>query len=221
MPSDTTTPARAERHATGAVLWLLAVSLVSVSGGQASQGASAPAPKAELLERVVAVVDDRPLLLSDVRALAKVRGLDPGEALREAIDERLMYAEASRAAQAEVVPAQESAALAALLQKTPALRSEVPEADLRRLVHRQIAILRYVEYRFRPQVRVSDDDVRRAWEREEVGQPAGPALEDALETIRKRLEQQMVDEKIESWIKDLRARADVREVGAPLGGAGF
>jgi hypothetical protein len=179
-----------------------------------SVGAQEMASRTELLERVVAVVDERPLLLSDVRALAKVRSLAPEGALREAIDERLMYAEASRLVQAEVKPEQVDAALAALLAKNPALRAAVPEPDLRRLVRKQLAVLRYVEFRFRPQVKVSDEDVRRVWEREEG--PAGLALEDALELIRSRLERQALDEKIESWVEELRSRADVRYVGGAL-----
>jgi hypothetical protein len=170
------------------------------------------APKVELIERVVAVVDERPLLLSDVRALALVRRLAPDDALQAVIDERLMHAEAAHVAQAEVSPAQEDAALAALLEKSPALRTSVPEPDLRRLLRRQLAILQYVEFRFRPQIHVSDEEVRRAWALE----PTGPALEDAVEAIRARLERRMLDERIEAWVQELRTRADVRQVGAPL-----
>ncbi len=48
------------------VLGLAVVSLLS--GRQV--GAQDAAPRVELIERVLAVVDERPLLLSDVRALA-------------------------------------------------------------------------------------------------------------------------------------------------------
>jgi hypothetical protein len=172
-----------------------------------------PAPHLELLERIVAVVDERPLLLSDVDALAAVRGLSRDAALEAAIDERLMFAEASRVAVAEVSSEQETQALAALLAKNPGLGARVPEADLRRLVRRQLAVLQYVEFRFRPQVHVSDEDVRKAWERENVGRPAGPALEDAEAAIRAELERRALDERIEAWVKELRSRADIRYVG--------
>jgi hypothetical protein len=188
---------------------LMAVLLFSVGRWV---GAQESPPRVELIERVVAVVDERPLLLSDVRALARVRGLAPDAALEAAIDERLMYAEAAHVAQAEVSPEQEASALAALMEKTPALGTTVAEPDLRRLLRRQLAILQYVEFRFRPQIHVGDEDVRKAWELD----PAGPALEDALDVIRTRLERRMLDERIEAWVKELRARADVRYVGAPL-----
>jgi len=182
--------------------------------------AASPAPPAagEILERILAVVDERPLLLSDVRALSAVRGLAEGKALEAAIDERLMHVEAARLPQADVPAEEEDRALALLLETHPALRDEVPEPDLRRLLRRQLAILKYVEFRFRPQVRVSDEEVRKAWEEEQAGRPAGPALEDEQEAIRERLERQALDERIEAWVKELRARADVRYVPSPAAG---
>jgi len=182
---------------------------------------AAPPPPTEIVERILAVVDERPLLLSDVRAQRAVSGLAEDAALEAAIDERLMHAEAARIPQAEVPAEEEDEALALLLETRPALRAEVSEANLRRILHRQLAILKYVEFRFRPQVRVSDEEVRRAWEEEQAGNPAGPALEDEQEAIRARLERRALDERVEAWVKELRARADVRYVGgAPPAPAG-
>lgn len=169
-------------------------------------------PEVELLERVAAVVDERPLLLSDVRALAAVRGLAEPAALEAAIEERLMYAEASRLAQAEVRAGDEDQALGALLAREPALAERVPRPDLLRLLRRQLTILKYVEFRFRPQLRVSDEQVRKAWEAEEVGRPSGLALEDAQDTLRARLERRALDERIEAWVGELRARTEVRVI---------
>jgi hypothetical protein len=180
----------------------------------APAAAQTPA-RIELVERIVAVVDERPLLLSDARALQAVRGLAEETAREAAIDERLMHVEASRLPQADVSLEEEDAALALLVQTRPALRAEVPEPDLRRLLRRQMAILKYVEFRFRPQVRVNDEDVRKAWEDEQAGRPAGPAFEDEQEELRARLERRALDERIEAWVRELRQRADVRYVGGP------
>ncbi len=183
--------------------------------GPGLAGEEALRPRVSTLERVLAVVDERPLLLSDVRALQTVRGLAEGPALEAAIDERLMYLEASRLPQADVSPEDEERAFALLLETRPALRGSVPEPDLRRLLRRQLAVLKYVEFRFRPQVRVSDDEVRKAWEEAQSGSPEGPALEDEQEAIRARLERRALDERIEAWVTSLRNRADVRYVDAP------
>jgi hypothetical protein len=189
-----------------------ALAVLAAASSPAQTAVAPAAPSVETLERVVAVVDERPLLLSDVRALGAVRGLDETRALEAAIDERLMYAEASRLAQAEVRPGDEDAALAALLAREPKLADRVAEADLRRLLRRQLTILRYVEFRFRPQLRITDEQVRRAWEAEEVGRPSGVPLEDAQEAIRARLERRALDERVEAWVAELRTRADVRRV---------
>jgi hypothetical protein len=172
-------------------------------------------PGREIVERVVAVVDERPLLLSDLRAQQAVSGRGEEAALEAAIDERLMHAEAARIPQAEVSAEEEDGALALLLETRPALRAQLSEPDLRRLLRRQVAILKYVEFRFRPQVRVSDDEVRKAWEEEQAGRPAGPALEDEQGAIRARLERRALDERVEAWVRELRTRADVRYVGRP------
>jgi hypothetical protein len=179
----------------------------------AALAAAASAAAAQTIERVVAVVDDGPLLLTELAAHRAVTGLPAERALEAAIDERLMHAEAARIPQAEVSAAEEGQALALLLETRPALRDEVSEPELRRLLHRQLAILKYVEFRFRPQVRVGDDEVRRAWEEEQAGRPAGPALEDEQDAIRARLERRALDERVEAWVKELRDRADVRYVG--------
>jgi hypothetical protein len=197
---------------------LLAALELAASAGAAEPPAQAsPPPARELVERIVAVVDSRPLLLSDVRVLAAVRGLGEDEAVEAAVDERLMYTEAARLAEADVGDDEEDRAEAALLEARPQLRRSVPEADLRRLLRRQAVILKYIAFRFRPQVRVSDEEVRRAWAAEEAGRPGGVALEDAQDALRTKLERQALDEKIEAWVKELRARADVRRVAAPPG----
>jgi len=62
-------------------------------------------------------------------------------------------------------------------------------------------------------VRVSDEEVRKAWGEEQAGRPAGPAFEDEQEELRARLERRALDERIEVWVRELRQRADVRYVG--------
>jgi hypothetical protein len=169
---------------------------------------AAPAAADVLLERVLAVVEGRPVLLSEVRLLQSVRGVTEKQALEELIDERLMLREAGRLAQSAVAPEEEERALARLTETSPAARA-ASAADLRRLVRRQTAILKYIDFRFRPQVSVSDDDVRRAWEQRRSGDAALP-LEEASAALRRQLEDKALDERIEAWVAELRAAADVR-----------
>jgi hypothetical protein len=174
------------------------------------------AAEPRLVERVLAVVDGRPVLLSEVETLGAVRGVDAKDALRLLIDERLMYALAARVPQAAVSETEADAALAALKERRAGLLS-VDEAEARRLVVRQLAILKYVEFRFRPQVRVTDEDLQRAYEEEYGGRPEAPPFAEAEAPLRAAAERRQLDQKVEAWIAELRSAADVRYVSPPAG----
>src|SRR5262245_51370243 len=217
MPSSATSSRRAKKSRSLSVLSvsvlppfacsvLFFLSVVAIP----SSSAQPSSPVGATIERVVAVVDGRPLLLSDVGDLARLRGLAEDAALEAAIDERLMYQEAARLTQTEVQGDEEERALAALLERKPSLASEVGEPGLRRVLKRQITILKYVEFRFRPQLRVSDQQVRAAFESDPS---AGESFEAEKEKIRERLERRALDERVEAWVRELRGRADVRYVG--------
>jgi hypothetical protein len=173
----------------------------------------------DVVERVVAVVDGRPLLLSEVRVLARVRNLDPAAALEAMIDEGLMYREAARVPQAAVTEEEEDRAYQSLLGSDPGLLAAMPEASLRRLALRQATIVKYVAFRFRPQIRVDDADVLRAFETEYAGKPDAPPLESVAAQLGEELTSRALDQRIESWVKELRAGASIRYVrSAALGG---
>jgi len=175
----------------------------------ASAAAPPPATSTTTIERIVAVVDGRPLLLSDLHALARVRELEPKQALEALIDERVMFQEASRLPQSEVSAEEEQRAVADLLARRPELKDALPPQDLGRLLGRQLAILKYIEFRFRPQLRVTDQDVRAAFE---ADPSAGDSWEAAREKLRAQLERRALDERVEAWVGELRGRADVRYV---------
>ena len=152
-------------------------------------GLSRPAAPAEVIEAILAVVQERPILLSEVRVVQEVRGLGREAALEALIDERLMFEQAGRLPLSAVSDVEVERGVAGILASKPALAGRVAEADLRRLVRRQAAILKFVELRFRPQVRVPD------------GLPA----EERDAEVRRAL-----DERIEAWVKELRAGAEIR-----------
>lgn len=189
---------RSERLATAGLLLLLLAPPQPLRAGDAV-----------LVERVIAVVDESPILLSEAEAFAALRGLGREPALEALIEERLMYREAVRLPEAGLRPEDEDRALRALLEGRPeALLSRFGEAAFRRIARRQAAILKYVDFRFRPQLRVEDEAVRRALNE----RPGGATGEAALRAVRSELERRALDAKIESWVRELRAGADVRYV---------
>jgi hypothetical protein len=172
-------------------------------------GSAAPS-RGEVIERILAAVHGRPLLLSEVIVLQQVRGLDRREALEAAIDARLMYEEAARVPQSSLSPDEEKKAYESLLERAGIRTAGLLEADLKELARREATILKYVEFRFVPQVRVDADAVRRAYETEIEGQPSPPPLEESGPALKQRLIDRDLDAKIEAWVKELRSTAEVR-----------
>lgn len=173
-----------------------------VSGGAAA--------RAEVIERILAAVDGRPVLLSEVRAEELVRGLARAAALEALIDERLMFREAARLPQSAPTADEEEKAWRSLLDKAPALATAASEQDLRYLARRQATILKYVVLRFSPQVRVTEEEVAKAYQEEYDGRPEAPPLAEAAGLIKERLSRRALDERIEAWVRELRAGADIR-----------
>jgi hypothetical protein len=167
--------------------------------------ASPAAPR--VVERVLAVVDARPVLLSEVRAAQAVRGEDEAQALQSVIDEMLMFAEASRLPEAVLSEEEEAGALAGLLARGAG--SADPEA-LRRMARRQATILKYVDFRFRPQVRVTVEDVERAIEARRAADDTAAARAARETEARRALEAEDLDRRIEAWVAELRKAASVR-----------
>jgi hypothetical protein len=163
--------------------------------------------RAGVVERILAVVDGRPVLLSEVAVFERVRGETQRQALEGLIDEQLMYREAARLPQASLTAEEEERAFASLRAQLPSASAD-EEEQLRRLSRRQAAILKYVGFRFRPQVRVSEEAVRAAYEAEGRGEEG--SFEEAAPVIRARLAEEDLSRRIEAWVKELRKVAEIR-----------
>lgn len=170
-----------------------------------------PVPAADVRERILAVVDGRPVFLSEVRLRTRVAKIPGATALEELIDEVLMYQQAARMPQAALTPEEEERAYQDARAKLPEAGSG-DEADLRRLARRQGTILKYVAFRFRPQVQVTDDAVREAYAAQHGGRPGAPALDDASSALREALTTAALGARLEEWVKELRGAAAVRYV---------
>jgi hypothetical protein len=139
-----------------------------------------------------------------VELVGKLKGVGQPQALEALIDERLMFQEAVRLGQATPREVEEKA-YEELRQRAPSTGDEL---GLRRLARRQVAILRYVAFRFQPQVRVTDEAVHAEWERR-FPEPRPPEGEVAP-ALREELEARDLEARLEAWVKALRAGADVR-----------
>jgi hypothetical protein len=109
---------------------------------------AAPAAPSTLVERILAVVNGRPVMLSDVRAVEGRDGVTREDALERVIDEMLLFEEAFRLPQG---PARSAVTAAPGDAEDPASR---------RLRERRAAIERYTVFRFRPQVRAAGEEAQ-------------------------------------------------------------
>jgi len=192
----------------------------------------ATAGQATLQDRVLAVVDEDPVLASDVERVIRL-GLEqprPGETderfrrrvLDALIDQRLQFHEIDRF-NFEQVPVDD-------IQKRVAdIRSRFPDEaafqkalkevgldskTLRQLVARQLLVLTYVDERLGARVFVGPDELNRYYrevltpEMQKRGQPP-PPLEDVREDIRETLKQQKMTQEMAKWTQELRNKADV------------
>jgi SurA N-terminal domain len=223
------------RKGSPAVLVLLSLSLSSAGFLQAQApkkpGAS-PGPQAVLQDRVVAVVDEDPILESDVARVIKLGLEQPrsGEAepafrkrvLDSLIEERLRFHQIDRFG-FEQVPVDEIernvAKIRARFPDEAAFQKALKEVrldpkKLRQLVARQLLVFTYVDERLGPRVFVSLDDINRYYrtvlvpEMQRQGKQP-PAPEEVREDIREVLKQQKLTEEVVKWTEELRRDADV------------
>ena len=124
--------------------------LTNASSGRAAAAALAicclahQGSGAEIIERTLAFVNKRPVLLSDVRLTKSLLDLDDPQALERTIEEALMFEEASRLLSAPPADERVEASVASLAAKAGKGYSALA---LRRKALVQIAIKDYVDLR--------------------------------------------------------------------------
>jgi hypothetical protein len=190
-------------------------------------GPALTAQELVLIDRIVAVVDEDPILYSDIRQALTFGFVKPGKeesdlrpVLEELIDERLRAHEIDRYG---VPPAPEAKLDAQVLRLEESHGgAEVLDAELRRLgssreelrrwIELQLRILTYVDERLAPRVFVDDDDQLAYYKGELAEQMAkegleNPPFEEVKDQIRVVLRERRLNEETAQWTADLRQRA--------------
>ncbi len=77
--------------------------------------------------------------------------------------------------------------------------------ELKNHLHWQAALLQFVDFRFRPAVQVTDQDIRKYYREHFENAPGKkPALEDVREQIVQIVTARRADEQMDAWLKDTR-----------------
>jgi peptidyl-prolyl cis-trans isomerase SurA len=185
--------------------------------------------RAEIVDRVVAVIDRDVITLSEAEQASEFRALRGQDALlledlvERLIESRLIEREVGRYPEEAVPEQQVDAAVDSLEASLPsptafsaALSARgLTEEELALLIRRQLTIQRYLESRFRPLVFVTDDEVERYYDNVllpdvTAAGESPPPLASVEGGIRRILEERVFNQRIDEWIARLKSRSRVR-----------
>jgi len=184
------------------------------------------------VDRIAAVIDRQVLTVSEVNQMAELRFFPRvagrsdddyrHDILEALIAQALRYRDVERfgaqdipkdSIEARLVEIQHRFASPADLD-TALARAELTADELRALIKRQLQVEAYIQERFAPMVFVSNEDIadyyNGPWRQQRVerGLPV-PPLNDVREEIRTLIRSRQLDQQIETWTTQLRARANV------------
>lgn len=188
----------------------------------------------ELVDRVLAVVDEDPILESELEqvvalGLAEREADEEEEAFRRRlldrlIDQKLRFHEIDRYGFAEV-PLEEVdeqfAAMRAEMGGAAAMEEQLErlgldERGVRQLLARQLMVLIYVEERLGPRVLVGLEDIQTYYDETLVPEmrsrsEAVPPIAEVREQIRGLLREQRLNQEIDLWTEELHLEADIED----------
>lgn len=190
------------------------------------------APQQErLADRIVAVVNDEPILLSEIFQVVPA-GMSANQELpalmldqlEGMINQRLILQEVKRMKLFTVERGEVDEMRQGLLQRAGS--PEAFNADLRgrgmspveldAYLQRIILIFKFIDYRFRRSIDIEDEELREYYRSEflprlqqEQPQMAAPPFTTVREEIRNLLQERRVNEALENWLTDARERARI------------
>jgi hypothetical protein len=221
------------RRAASILVLILLVAL------QTTARQTAQAQAARVVDRIVAYVEGDIVLLSQVRELGAFQRLVEGRSesddrlLTELIEQWMVQTEATesrfpRPAQAEVD--RELDRLSAQFPNPEAYAAKLRElglsaAQVRELLARQIYVVRYLDYKFRPSVQIESADIEKYYQKEllpelarknrlnsgglQVEPAPPPNLTDVEGEIRELLTQRGITDLTAKWLEETKSRLKI------------
>lgn len=211
----------------------VAVLCLVLAGPRASafarpQGRASQSSVPLVVDRIVAHIEGDIITESEERELAAYQQLVDGHSetgdqiLNELIEQWVVNNEATstqfpQPAESEVN--REIGRIQALFPNQQAYDARLAElgltpGDVKRIVTREIYLARYLDYKFRPAVQVSDDDIAKYYREQLVpamaakGQKA-PPLSSVTDQIRELLIQKGVNQRADSWFDETKSRLKI------------
>jgi parvulin-like peptidyl-prolyl isomerase len=185
----------------------------------------------ELIDRIVARVENDVILLSELRALSRYQQLVDGKAesdeqiLDRLIDQWIVRNEADTArfphpSDVDVAHGVErlQASFASPEEyETRRKQAGLSNVDIRNMVASQLYLSNYLDSRFRPSVQVDAKEVEDFYQnavvpRAKARNQAPPALDASRDYIQEALVQRGINEQADRWLKESRARLHVEKL---------
>ena len=184
----------------------------------------------EIMDRIVARVENNVILLSDVRALARYQLLLDGQAESDAqildrlIDQWIVRTEADAAHFPHPSEADTDRALARVRNSFASgeeyearkRQAGLSEQDVRAMVSSQLYLSNYLDSRFRPAVRIDPKEVEDFYHtavvpRAQARGQAPPSLEAAREAIQEALIENGISRQADQWLTESRPRLHIEK----------
>ncbi len=185
----------------------------------------------EVVDRIVARVENDVILLSDMRELSHYQLFVDGKTesdeqlLDRLIDQWIVRNEASvsRIAQPSDEDVQRSLERLKRSFSSPEefedrrKQSGLSEEDVRRMMRSQLYLSNYLDTRFRPSIQIDDKQIEEFYEtrvipRAKSREQTPPTLEAARDFIQEALVQRAINEQADKWLKESRTRVRVENL---------
>jgi len=206
----------------------IAALLLATAGPAKISGAAAPPQSTRVVDRIVARIEDDIVLQSQVRELGALQQLIDGRTesddklLQELMEQWMVETEATASHFPQPAQSEVDRELARLKEsfgspdKYVARLNELglSDAEVSRLLSRQIYVERYVDYKFRPSVQVEPAEIDAYYKNELLPQLAknnqpAPNRNAVEEQIREVLTQRKISDLTAKWLDDTRSRLKI------------
>ena len=176
---------------------------------------TADAAGAEIIDRIMAVVNNHVITLSDVRRAERVRtvlkypAIDQKQLVRELVDAELIEGQIALFFGVDVTEAEVDEVMKELTDL-----SGVPANDVRDAVRRRLRADEFFELRFRQFLRATEAEVAEYYNKvfvpaaQQKGGPV-PPLSQVTDLIRDSVIQERAAHEVESWLTAIRRRSDI------------
>jgi peptidyl-prolyl cis-trans isomerase SurA len=185
----------------------------------------------ELIDRIVARVENDVILLSEIQELARYQLLVDGKSesdeqiLNRLIDQWIVRNEANLARFPLPSDEEVDRSMASLKRSFSSpeefeerkRQSGFSDPELRQVLRSQLFLSNYLDARFRPSIQVADKDIEdfyqtRVVPRAESRGQSAPTLDAARDFIQEALVQRAINEQADRWLKESRPRLRVENL---------